>query len=111
MNLNFKTNRCPICLCDKVISEEIKTETYSDIPKIKTDIYGNVYYSRTFLCGCTIEKVGNREEIASYPQCVYDPKKIKEKIKEKEDKEKLKKFIAENDLNDEILRRLKSWVL
>lgn len=75
VNLKFiKTNKCPVCGCDTVISESIEATSYGvNKPEIRCHTNGGTWEYRQFLCGYSISYVPNFQKEINHKRCFNDP--------------------------------------
>lgn len=109
MKLKFiKTKKCPICGCTTVVQEYVETEDYS---KIRVHCDGAQWEHRIFLCGKEISFSPNFNMETFEGTCHNDPDYLKQCQKWKEDKEKLLNFCKDNELDKNLIARIKNYVL
>lgn len=83
MNLKFiKTDKCPICGCDTVISESVDTG-YNNT-KVLEHCNGGLWENRDFLCGFKVKYSPNFAKEEYVNNCRNDESKIALKKKTKQ---------------------------
>lgn len=108
MNLNFiETDRCPICGCDIVTSEYIEPEC--DRKSLRTHACGGQWEHRKFLCGKEVVYIPNFRSEQLKGNCENDPVYIAHLQKIRDDKIKLKKFCEDEDIDKDIVDRIKFY--
>lgn len=109
MKLNFiKTDRCPICGCNIIISESIEPDI--DYKSLRTHSYGGQWEHRTFLCGKEVVYIPNFRSEELKGNCKNDPIYIARLQKIKDDKIKLKKFCEDENIDESIINNIKFYV-
>lgn len=109
MNLNFiKTDRCPICGCSIVESEWIEHDI--DRKSLLTHCEGGQWEHRKFLCGKEIVYIPNLRIEQLKGNCENDPVYIAHLQKIKDDKIKLKKFCEDENIDKDIVDRIKFYI-
>lgn len=108
MKLEYiKTEQCPICGCTEVVKEFVE----HDGQTIRTHCNGTRWEHRQFLCGLEMCFVPNFMKETVEKNCNNDPCYLARLKKAKEDKEKLLAFCRENDIQDAIVNKVKSFVV
>lgn len=105
---NIKSVRCPICGCEVVVGEYVEFYHNSGI---KVHANGMRWEHRRFLCGLEIAFDPNFCKEYTRGDCKNDPEYIARLQKQKEDKEKLLQFCKEQSLSENLVRKIKSYVI
>ena len=109
MNLKFiETDKCPICGCGIVKSESIEADI--DNKSLLTHAYGGQWEHRKFLCGKEVVYIPNFRSEQLKGDCINDPKYIEHLQKIKDDKLKLKKFCEDENIDKDIIDRIKFYI-
>ena len=109
MKLQFiKTDKCPVCGCDTVVSEHVETEFNS--AKIRTHCSGGRWEYRKFACGYETHYCPNFFKEQKNRSCASDPKIIERDKKRKEAKSALCSTIASLDVDNEYKDRLEGAI-
>lgn len=107
MNLNFiKTQVCPICGCTEVVYESVDTSSFTGRTTIREHVNGGRWERRKFLCGLIVAYTPNFRNEEIFGECENDPEVIERKKKLKEDKEKIREYINENNISAEVINSL-----
>ena len=101
---HIRTNKCLVCGCTEVISEEIEKEFYSS--KIRYHTNGGRWETREFACGYKVGFVPNDGEEIVKKRCVHDPIDLEKKKKYRDDCKKLLDFINENNIENDVVRSI-----
>lgn len=110
MNLNYiKTNKCPVCGCTEVIEESVETDCVTEGIRVHSN--GGSWEHRTFLCGMEIRYIPNFRSETMAGRCKNDPAYLEFMAKYKKDKERLIPLCEDNDINQELIDKIKLYVL
>lgn len=108
MNLKFiQTDRCPVCGCSIVKAEWIEHDI--DEKSLLTHCNGGQWEHRKFLCGKEVVYIPNFRSEQLKGNCENDPVYIAHLQKIKDDKIKLKKFCEDEDIDKDIVDRIKFY--
>lgn len=109
MNLKFiKTDKCPICGCNIITSEYIEPEI--NRKSLRTHACGGQWEHRKFLCGKEVVYIPNFRSEELKGNCENDPIYIARLQKRRDDKIKLKKFCEDEDIDKDIVDRIKFYI-
>ena len=102
--------RCPVCGSDVVTKEEIEvvTNQRTGERRIRTTADGGQWEYKVFLCGYAMEYNPIYQKVRKTGECQTDPRVICKRKKAEADRDKIMRFLIQEQISSEVADPVRS---